>query len=231
MDVRHALRAQPIIVGTFFVDSATRQIVGGGRIIEADTMEGFISRALGEARDEGEGSSITPSPGPKKRYLPSLPARMRRVGKEARSARMPGPIFPRRLPVAWKNSIHRQPGNRACPSAFLSSPRARLRIGVENFTLRAWCIREADIRRRRSWKSNPRATWRARKTTFEKKSRTKEEEKEGEGKFYTVGKSIWFFVGPRCFTHLGTLCISVFNLELKIVRAMKFHISLSISRR
>lgn len=229
MDVRHALRAQPIIVGIFFVDSATRQIVGGGRIIEADTMEGFISRALGEARDEGEGSSITPSPGPKKRYLPSLPARMRRVGKEARSARMPGPIFPRRPPVAWKNSIHRQPGNRACPSAFLSSPRARLRIGVENFTLRAWCIREADIRRRRSWKSNPRATWRARKTTFEKKSRTIS--KEGEGKFYTVGKSIWFFVGPRCFTHLGTLCISVFNLELKIVRAMKFHISLSISRR
>lgn len=122
MDVRHALRAQPIIVGIFFVDSATRQIVGGGRIIEADTMEGFISRALGEARDEGEGSSITPSPGPKKRYLPSLPARMRRVGKEARSARMPGPISPRRPPVAWKNSIHRQPGNRACPSAFLSSP-------------------------------------------------------------------------------------------------------------
>lgn len=197
-------------------------------------MEGFISRALGEARDEGEGSSITPSPGPKKRYLPSLPARMRRVGKEARSARMPGPISPRRLPVAWKNSIHRQPGNRACPSAFLSSPllsspRARLRIDVENFTLRAWCIREADIRRRRSWKSNPRATWRARKTTFEKKSRTIS--KEGEGKFYTVGKSIWFFVGSRCFTHLGTLriSVSVFNLELKIVRAMKFHISLYLS--
>lgn len=79
--------------------SATRQIVAG-RIIEADTIEGFIFRALGARR--GEGSSITRA----EETIPTLPyltlpylgrGRMRRVGKEARSARMPGPIPPRRL--------------------------------------------------------------------------------------------------------------------------------------
>lgn len=47
--------------------SATRQIVGAGRIIEADTIEGFIFRALGgETREEGSSITVT---GPKKRYL------------------------------------------------------------------------------------------------------------------------------------------------------------------
>lgn len=67
--------------------SATRQIVGAGRIIEADTIEGFIFRALGgETREEGSSITVT---GPKKRYLRLAiyltwkdAARRRRLGRK-----------------------------------------------------------------------------------------------------------------------------------------------------
>lgn len=72
--------------------SATRQIVAG-RII--DTIEGFIFPALGARR--GEGSSITVTRSPKKRYPPIYLGSAKEGKKEARSARMPGPIPPRRL--------------------------------------------------------------------------------------------------------------------------------------
>lgn len=130
--------------------SATRQIVAG-RIIEADTIEGFIFRALGARR--GEGSSITRA----EETIPTLPYLtwvVEGCGALGRKL-VPHECPDRFLPVAWKNSIHRQLGNRACPSALLSSPlsspsffplpfppRTRLRTGVENFKRERVCIRE-----------------------------------------------------------------------------------------
>lgn len=55
--------------------SATRQIVGAGRIIEADTIEGFIFRALGgETREEGSSITVTRPEEtiPTSSYLPYL---------------------------------------------------------------------------------------------------------------------------------------------------------------
>lgn len=79
---------------------------------------------------------------------------------------MPGPIpLLLLLLVAWKNSIHRQPGNRACPSALLSSPSSslssfpRTRLPVLKILQRESLVYsrgEADIRRGRCSKSNPR---------------------------------------------------------------------------
>lgn len=190
--------------------SATRQIVAG-RIIEADTIEGFIFRALGARR--GEGSSITRA----EETIPTLPYLtwvVEGCGALGRKL-VPHECPDRFLPVAWKNSIHRQPGNRACPSALLSSLLSSLLPSfLFSFLLELVFVpvlkilreRESVFARRGGYSrkmlegGNPRVTWRTCKTTFEKKSRAISKEEERRRKFYTVGKSIWFFEGSRWFT-------------------------------